>query len=120
MYAFPIAPWSGVGDSVSVFGSVLLTNEQTLLGPGFDRECPVPQNSGRGLTLSSHEHDKGAQEMTRGEFYNDAHALVIASSKTTATLLSGVTWYPLRNLEKLATKHDGRSVATRESTARPS
>lgn len=60
--------------------------------------------------------DKGDQEMTKGELYNNAQTLVIAGSETTATLLSGVTWYLLKNPEKLAkVKQEVRSTFSHDS-----
>ena len=60
--------------------------------------------------------DKGDQEMTRGELYNNAQTLVIAGSETTATLLSGVTWYLLKNPDKLSkVKHEVRSTFKHDS-----
>jgi cytochrome P450 len=60
--------------------------------------------------------DKGDQEMTRGELYNNAQTLVVAGSETTATLLSGVTWFLLKNPEKLAkVKQEVRSTFNDDS-----
>jgi hypothetical protein len=61
-------------------------------------------------------NDKGDQEMTKGELYNNAQTLVIAGSETTATLLSGLTWYLLRNPGKLAkVRHEVRSTFNDDS-----
>ena len=55
--------------------------------------------------------ERGDQEMTKGELYNNAQTLVIAGSETTATLLSGITWYLLKNPETLAkVKYEVRST----------
>jgi cytochrome P450 len=81
-----------------------------------DRRLQRGYDEGRTDVFNYLLRDKGDQEMTKGELYNNAQTLVIAGSETTATLLSGVTWHLLKNPEKLAkVKHEVRSTFNDDS-----
>ena len=52
----------------------------------------------------------GGKEISRGEMYSNASAFMIAGTETTATLLSGVTWFLCKNpdvLQKLTAEIRG-------------